>query len=63
LRARGAFADKHKIIWAGHGHDNVKDPEGFPRQELRNDSRLQQVIGVNLDIGHFTAAGFDAVST
>ncbi len=57
------FADKHKIIWAGHGHDNVKDPEEFSTpKSFETILGFSKYIGVNLDIGHFTAAGFDAVS-
>lgn len=28
------FADKYKIVWAAHGHDNVKDPEQFATPEV-----------------------------
>ena len=32
-RRVAAFADKHKIVWAGHGHDNTSDPEQFAKPE------------------------------
>ncbi|HWE48146.1 MAG TPA: sugar phosphate isomerase/epimerase [Bryobacteraceae bacterium] len=57
------FAAKYKIIWAAHGHDNVKDPEQFATPEVfAKVVAMGPYMGINLDIGHFTAAGFDAVS-
>ena len=56
------FADKHKIVWAGHGHDNTSDPEQFAKPEtFEFIMSLSKYIGVNLDIGHFTAAGYDPI--
>ena len=57
------FADKHKIMWGGHGHSNVNDPEEFATpQSFEAIMSFSKYIGVNLDIGHFTAANFDAVA-
>jgi sugar phosphate isomerase/epimerase len=57
-----AFADKYKFTWAGHGHDDVCDPEQFARPEtFEKIMSFSPYIAVNLDIGHFTAAGYDAV--
>ncbi len=57
------FAEKYKMMWAGHGHDNVNDPEEFATpKSFETIMSFSKYIGVNLDIGHFTAAGFDAVS-
>src|SRR5262249_38931975 len=57
------FADKHKIVWGGHGHSNVTDPEEFATpQSFATIMSFSKYIGVNLDIGHFTAANFDAVA-
>ena len=57
------FADKYKIMWAGHGHANIYDPEEFARPETFAEiMAFSKYIGVNLDIGHFTQAGFDAVA-
>jgi sugar phosphate isomerase/epimerase len=57
------FADKHKIRWGGHGHANVNDPEEFATpQSFETIMSFSKYIGVNLDIGHFTAANFDAVA-
>jgi sugar phosphate isomerase/epimerase len=57
------FADKYKITWGGHGHDEVEDPNQFAKPETFAEiMSFSPYIGVNLDIGHFTAAGYDAVS-
>lgn len=57
------FAYKHKILWGGHGHSNVNDPEEFATpQSFATMISFSKYIGVNLDIGHFTAANFDAVA-
>jgi len=57
-----AFADKYEFTWAGHGHDDVCDPEQFAKPEtFEKIMSFSPYIGVNLDIGHFTAAGYDAV--
>ena len=54
------FAEKYAITWAGHGHDNVADPEQFAKPEtFELIMSFSKNIGVNLDIGHFTAAGYD----
>lgn len=56
------FADKHKITVAMHGHSNVKDPNEFATPEsFAKAMALSRHFGVNLDIGHFFAAGFDPV--
>ncbi len=57
------FAEKYKMLWAGHGHDAVDDPEQFATLEsYAKIMSFSKYIGVNLDIGHFTAAGYDAVA-
>jgi sugar phosphate isomerase/epimerase len=56
------FADKYKIVWGGHGHADIYDDEQFAKPEtFRKILSFSKYIGVNLDIGHFTAAGYDAV--
>ena len=56
------FAEKHKMIWGGHGHANIFDPEEFAKPEtFREIMSFGRYIGINLDIGHFTAAGYDPV--
>jgi sugar phosphate isomerase/epimerase len=58
-----AFADRYKMTWAGHGHDDVCDPEQFAKPEtFEKIMSFSPYIGVNLDIGHFTAGGNDAVA-
>ncbi len=58
------YAQKYKIMVGFHGHDNTKDPDEFstPDSFARAMKGASEYIGVNLDIGHFTAAGGDAVA-
>jgi len=57
------FAEKYRMPWGAHGHDNVNDPEEFATPEVfAKIMALNQHMWVNLDIGHFTAAGYDAVA-
>ncbi len=57
------FAEKHKMVVAMHNHSNVKDPNEFATPESFAAARkLSSYFKVNLDIGHFTAANFDAVA-
>jgi sugar phosphate isomerase/epimerase len=57
------FADKYKIMWGGHGHANIFDNEEFAKPEtFKEIMSFSKYIGVNLDIGHFTAAGYDPVA-
>jgi len=57
------FAEKYKIYVAFHGHSNTKDPNEFATPES-----FQMALGtskyfrINLDIGHFFAAGYDPVA-
>jgi sugar phosphate isomerase/epimerase len=56
------FAATHKMIVAMHGHSNVNDPNQLatPRS-FAEAQAMSPWFKINLDIGHFTAAGFDAV--
>ncbi len=57
------FADKHKMIVAMHGHDNVKDPNQFATPEsFAAAMKMSKYFWVNLDIGHFVSAGYDPVA-
>ena len=57
------FADKHNMIVAMHGHDNVTDPNQFAKPEsFAQAMELSKNFWVNLDIGHFFAAGYDPVA-
>ena len=57
------FARRHKIRVGMHGHDNTKDPNEYssPESFARAMEGASEYICINLDIGHFTAAGFDPV--
>ncbi len=57
------FAEKHKIYVALHGHSNTKDPNEFSSPEtFKQGLALSNYFRINLDIGHFFAAGFDPVA-
>jgi sugar phosphate isomerase/epimerase len=57
------FAEKHKMVVAMHNHSNVKDPNEFARPEsFAAAVAMSKYFKINLDVGHFTAANFDAVS-
>jgi hypothetical protein len=57
------FADKYKIIWGGHNHTEVSNPNEFATPEsLELVLSLSKYMGVNLDIGHYTAANYDAIA-
>jgi sugar phosphate isomerase/epimerase len=56
------FADKHKITVAMHGHSNLTDPNEFAKPEsFEKALAMSKYFAVNLDIGHFFAAGYDPV--
>lgn len=57
------FADKHKMIVAMHGHSNITNPEEFAKPEsFQAAMDMSKYFYVNLDIGHFFAAGYDPVA-
>ena len=57
------FADKHKYRVAMHNHANVKDPNEFATPEsFAAALAMSKYFVINLDIGHFTAANYDAVA-
>jgi sugar phosphate isomerase/epimerase len=61
-RRLAPFADKHQIPVGMHGHSNVKDPNEFARPEsFAQAMALSPYFRVNLDVGHFFAAGYDPV--
>jgi len=56
------LAEKHKMVVAMHGHSNVAKAGEFASPEsFAQAMRMSKYFKVNLDIGHFTAANFDAV--
>jgi sugar phosphate isomerase/epimerase len=56
------FAEKHGQAIGWHGHSSVKDPDQLSTPEsFAKVMAMSSLYMVNLDIGHFTAAGFDPV--
>ena len=56
------FADKHKMLVGYHGHADVKDPDEVATPaSFATCLSYSKFHAINLDIGHFTAAGFDPV--
>ena len=56
-------AEKHNMFVAMHGHSNLKDPNEFATPDsFAAAMKMSKQFKVNLDIGHFTAANFDAVA-
>jgi sugar phosphate isomerase/epimerase len=57
------FADKYKLTVAMHGHSNLKDPNQFAKPESFSAALgMSKYFAVNLDVGHFFAAGFDPIA-
>jgi sugar phosphate isomerase/epimerase len=54
-------ADKHKLLVGYHGHDATNDPNQTATLESYDTLMAYgKFNGINLDIGHFTASGYDA---
>jgi sugar phosphate isomerase/epimerase len=57
------LAEKYKIRVAMHGHDQTSKPNEFSTPAtFAQGLKMSPWFYINLDIGHFTAAGFDPVS-
>jgi sugar phosphate isomerase/epimerase len=57
------FAEKHRMVVAMHNHSQVNNPNEFATTEsLATALALSKYFKINLDIGHFTAANYDAVA-
>jgi sugar phosphate isomerase/epimerase len=57
------FAEKHRMVVAMHGHSRVDDPNEFATPDsFAAAMKMSKYFKVNLDIGHFTAGNFDAMS-
>ena len=57
------IADRHKLLVGYHGHDATNDPNQTATLESYDTLMAYgKYSGVNLDIGHFTAANYDAVA-
>jgi len=56
------FVEKHKYPIAFHNHANLTDPNQFATPEsFAKALAMSKYFKINLDIGHFTQASFDAV--
>jgi sugar phosphate isomerase/epimerase len=56
------FAERHKMTVAYHGHSDVAHPNEFAKPESFEQAlAMSKRFAINLDIGHFTAANYDAV--
>ena len=57
------FADKHQLPVAFHNHSNLTNPNEVATPEsFAAVTSASKYHAINLDIGHFTAANFDAVA-
>jgi sugar phosphate isomerase/epimerase len=62
-RRLAPFAEKHAMTVALHNTANVKDPDAIATpQSFRTALALAKNFRLNLDIGHFTAANYEAVA-
>jgi len=56
------FADKHKIRVGFHGHANTTNPDEVATPEsFETVMAASKYLGANLDVGHYTEAGYDAI--
>jgi sugar phosphate isomerase/epimerase len=57
------YVEKYKITVAMHNHANLKDPNEFATPDSFAAAIAQsKYFAINLDIGHFVAAGFDPIA-
>ena len=57
------FADRYRIMVAMHGHSNLTDSNEFAKPESFTQAlAMSKYFAVNLDIGHFFAAGYDPIA-
>lgn len=57
------LAEKHQIYVAVHGHSDTKHPDEFSSPAtFQKALDMSDWFRVNLDIGHFSAAGFDPMA-
>jgi sugar phosphate isomerase/epimerase len=57
------FAEKHKMRVGFHGHAETTNPDEVATpQSFEAVMAASKYLGANLDVGHYTEAGYDAVS-
>lgn len=57
------FVEKYQVFLGLHGHSNLSDPNQFATPDsFIQGMAMSPYYRVNLDIGHFSAAGFDSVA-
>jgi sugar phosphate isomerase/epimerase len=57
------FAQRHKVYLGLHGHSNLHDPNQLATPDsFEKGLAMSPWYRINLDIGHFSAAGFDALA-
>ena len=57
----GPIAEKRGVVVGVHNHSNINPNEFATPDDFEKAMKASRAIRVNLDIGHFTAANFDAV--
>ena len=57
------FAEKHKMMVGFHGHANTTNPDEVATPEsFAVVMAASKYLGANLDVGHYTEAGYDPVA-
>ena len=57
------FAEKHKVMVGFHGHANTTNPDEVATPEsFAAVMAASKYLGANLDVGHYTEAGYDPVA-
>jgi sugar phosphate isomerase/epimerase len=57
------FFAKHDVVLGLHGHSNLEDPNQFATPaSFEQGLAMSELYRINLDIGHFAAAGFDSLA-
>jgi len=57
------FAEKHKMMVGFHGHANTTNPDEVATPEsFAAVMAASKYLGANLDVGHYTEAGYDPVA-